>query len=228
MAGEPEEGDEAGDGRQRLVQEERVEAGRLERVRRAWVGRDPVGAVDRDPPWQVGRRAVQLLVEEVAPPADRLHGEEGRGNDVRPGGDRLALVLDPADPDEGPEQQAAEDAEPGVGRQDDRQPVVGVQVPAVDDVVEPAADERRDGDDDHGVDDEPRVETLPGRLPGHDDVDGDQPEGVADPVPVDGDRPELNEDRVRGQEVGHRAASVPLPFLYWPSMSHHRSRPARR
>ena len=60
--------------RERLVQEQRVEVfaqrrGRV-RARRTRVLDDPMGAVDRDAPRQVRRRAVELLVEEVPPAGD--------------------------------------------------------------------------------------------------------------------------------------------------------------
>ena len=56
----------------------------------------------------------------------------------------------------------AVDAEARVGRQDDLERVVLVQVPLVDDVVQPAADQRRDRDDDDPVVDEPGVEARGG------------------------------------------------------------------
>ena len=60
------------------------------RTARARVGRDAVGAVDRDAPRQGRRRAVQLLVEEVAPARDGLHHEQARRDDVRPAQERDA------------------------------------------------------------------------------------------------------------------------------------------
>ena len=88
-AGDPQQRDGADDAAQRLVQEQRLEAGGRLGVERARVLDDAVGAVDRDAPRQVGRRPVQLLVEEVAEPADRLHHEQAGRDDVRPLRERL-------------------------------------------------------------------------------------------------------------------------------------------
>ena len=65
-----------------------MEVGRLEREGRARVLGDPMLAVDRDAPRQVRRRAVQLLVEEVAQaPAACIDEDAGR-HDVRPAPER--------------------------------------------------------------------------------------------------------------------------------------------
>ena len=84
VAGEPDQDKGAEEPGQRLVQEQRMEVRRRDRVVDARVGGDAVGAVDRDAPRQRRRRAVQLLVEEVAEPADRLHHEQRRRHDVGP------------------------------------------------------------------------------------------------------------------------------------------------
>ena len=72
----------------RLVEEERDEV-LSERRRRVGPGRTGVFghavlALDGDAPGQVGRRAVQLLVHEVAPAADGLGQQDARGEDVAP------------------------------------------------------------------------------------------------------------------------------------------------
>jgi hypothetical protein len=126
---------------------------------------------------------------------------------VHPGPHRLALVADPEDADDRAGDEPAEHPEARVGGQGDADEVALVEVPAVDDVVEPTADEGGDGHHDHPVGDERRVEALAARLVGEDEIDRDEPEGVADPVPVDGDRAELDEDRVGG-EVEHDRRSV--------------------
>ena len=91
----------------------------------------------------------------------------------------------------------AVDAEPRVRRQEDLDRVVLVERPLVDDVVQPTADQRRDRDDDHPVAEDVGVLAGPPRQPDHDQVGGGQPERIADAVPVDGQRPELDGDRVR-------------------------------
>ena len=82
-----------------------------------------------------------------------------------------------------------------------------VERPLVDDVVQPPADERRDGDDDHAVADELRVLAAAARLADEHEVDRREADGVADPVPVDGERADLERDRVRG-DVDHRRGGV--------------------
>ena len=183
---------------QRLVQEQRVEPGRRERKRLARVVGDAVGAVDGDAPWQVGRRAVQLLVEEVPPAPDRLHHEDARRDDVGPAPERLLPAAGQEPRNERAGEDPAVDAEARVRRQDDLEPVVLVQLPLVDDVVQPAADQRRDRDDDDPVVDEARVQAAPARLAGDDDVGGGKPPGIRDAVPEDRERPELECDRVGG------------------------------
>ena len=66
IAGDEQQDDHPDQVEDRFVQEERVEAGRVDRVR-VEVGpwRDAVVGVDRDAPRQGGGRSVQLLVDEV-------------------------------------------------------------------------------------------------------------------------------------------------------------------
>ena len=104
----------------------------------------------------------------------------------------------------------AVDAEAGVRRQDDLEQVVLVQLPLVDDVVQPAADQRGDGDDDDPVVDEPGVEAPPARLARDHEVGERDPDGVADAVPVDRDGSEVEGDgigRDRDQREDGRIAA---------------------
>ena len=178
------------------------QVGRRRRVRTRVV-RDAVDALDRDTPRQVGRRAVQLLVEEVAPACDRLHDEEARGHDVRPAQERCTLVAAVQEGRDRPGDDPAVDAQAGVGRQEDLDRVVLVErVPLVDDVVGAAADQCGDGHDDDPVPEQVGVlASPPGEADQH-EVDDSQAHGVADAVPADGQRPELERDRVRG-EIEH-------------------------
>ena len=57
--------------------------------------------------------------------------------------------------------------------------------PLVDDVVQPAADERGDGDDDDPVADDVGVLAGPPREPDEDHVGDGEADGVAQPVPAD-------------------------------------------
>ena len=124
-----------------------------------------------------------------------LHEEDARRDDVRPAPERDPVVADEVDHRERARDEAAEDAEAAVRRQDDLQGVVGVQLPLVDDVVEPAADQRRDGDDDQPVADDRRVLAEAPRLADHELVRPEQADRVGDAVPVQGERPELRTDR---------------------------------
>ena len=169
---------------QRLVQEQRLEPGGLERERLARVVGDPVGALDRDAPRERRRRTVQLLVEEVAPAGDGLHREQARGDDVGPAPDGLVQPPGVDDQRDEPGGDPAVDPQPRVRRQHDLEQVVLVQRPLVDDVVHPAADERRDGHDDHPVADQGRVLACPAREPDQDLVCHREPDRIADPVPV--------------------------------------------
>src|SRR3954452_16709561 len=91
--------------------------------------RDLMSAFYANSQRQRGRRPVQLLVEEVPPPADRLHHEEPGRNDVRPTEEAL---LSKPDEDRARERAGddaarhAEACEPGervaaAGLSDDRQ-----------------------------------------------------------------------------------------------------------
>jgi hypothetical protein len=71
---------------QRLVEERRVEGGEL------LVAGAAEGGLDLERPGQVGRPAVELLVEVVAPPADRLRQRQRRRRGVGHRRDRAALA----------------------------------------------------------------------------------------------------------------------------------------
>ena len=131
-----------------------------------------------------------------------LHREQPGGDDVRPAQEVLTLGADVQECRRGPEDDPAIHAQTRVGRQEDLDRVVLVEGPLVDDVVQPTADQRRDRDDDHPVADEFGVLAGPARQPDDDEIGGGKADRVADPVPVDGDRPELDRDRI-GREVEH-------------------------
>ena len=102
-----------------------------------------VGAVDRDAPRQVGRRPVQLLVEEVAEAAEGLHHEQAGRDHVRPLRERLVPAARDVPGGDRAGDDPAVDPQPRVRRQEDLDRVVLVERPLVDDVVQPAADQRR-------------------------------------------------------------------------------------
>ena len=93
---------------------------------------------------------------------------------------------------------AAVDAQPRVRRQDDRDRIVGVQLPLVDDVVQPATDQRRDGHDDDPVADHIRVLAGEAREADEHEVRDGEADRVHQPVPADAERAELERDRDRG------------------------------
>jgi hypothetical protein len=74
--------DEQQDADHHRVVDQLVEEGRVEGVV-LLVARDAVLRVDLEPPGQVGRLAVELLVPPVAEPADALREEQPRGDAVR-------------------------------------------------------------------------------------------------------------------------------------------------
>ena len=116
-----------------------------------------------------------------------------------------------------PGQDPAVDAEARVGRHHDREKVVLVPLPLVDDVVQAAADEGRDRHDDDPVVHQPGIQAPAARLAGDDQVRRGQSKGVADAVPVDRDGADLEGDGIRrhvdqrdqrqqerGHQEGHR------------------------
>ena len=210
---EPDQRDRADHAGQRFVEEERVEERRFRVGAAARVGGDAMRAVDRDAPRQLRRRAVQLLVEEVPPARDGLHHEQPRRHDVGPAQERDTLVAGVQECGDGPRDDPAIHAEPGVRRQEDLDQVVLVERPLVDDVIGAAADERRDRDDDDPVGQDLGVLAGPPREPDHDQVGRGETQRVADPVPVDRDRAELDRDRVRGEVEHPRKCSGVLPIL---------------
>ena len=96
---------------------------------------------------------------------------------------------------DGARDDAAIHAETRIRRQDDLERIVLVELPLVDDVVQAAADERRDRDDDHRVRQEPDVKPAPACLVSDDEVGRRQPDRVGDAVPVDRERPDGEGDR---------------------------------
>ncbi len=193
--------------RYQFVQEQRMEAGRRLGERRARIRRDAVGAVDRDAPGQRRRRAVQLLVEEVAPARDGLHEEQGGRDDVGPAPERQVVPARVPDQREQSGHDPAVDAKAGVRGQEDLDRVARVERPLVDHVVQPAADQRRDRHDDHPVADDIGILAGPFRETGDQEVRGGKTDGIADAVPADRDRADLEGDGIGG-EVEH-PRSVP-------------------
>ncbi len=113
------------------------------------------------PHGRVGRRAVQLLVEEVAPSSDGLCEERTGHHDVERQPQRhLVAPTVPGDAHDRA-RDATVQTEPAVGREHDGREVVAVVQPLVDDVVQPGADERTDRDRDEGARDERGVEPSP-------------------------------------------------------------------
>ena len=161
-----------------------------------------MGAVDRDSPRELRRRAIELLVEEVPPAPDCLHREQGGGDDVRPHPPGKPVIPDKPDERDDPGDQAAVHAQPGIRRQYDLQQVMLIQGPLIDDVIQPTTDQRRDRDHDQAVPDDLRILAEPSRLTHEDGVTGEQTHGIRDAVPVHRQRSEVEGDRV-DEEVDH-------------------------
>ncbi len=194
----------------RLVEEERVEAGRLDREERAWVGGDAVGAVDRDTPRQVGWWSVQLLVEEVAPAGDALGEERAGDNGVEPESERKALPAGVDDDAQCRTGHAAIQPETRVGRQDDRQQVVLVQRPLIDHVVQAAAEQREHQHQRQRTEDVRWVDAAPLRLALRDEQHDRQADDIAQAVPADG----YARDHVRTRgDVDHGEHGRSIPIL---------------
>ena len=79
-------------------------------------------------------------------------------------------------------------------------------------MVGATADQRRDRDDDDPVAEDLGVLAGPARQPDHHQVGDGEAERVADPVPVDGQRPELEGDRVRDEFEHPRKCSGVAPY----------------
>ncbi len=127
----------------RLVEEERVEAGRLEEGL-AGVALDAVLALDGDAPWRVRGWPVQLLVEEVAPAGDAwaksvpgMTASSARHTGMRGAECRWRCPVR--------HRRSRRTGEPAVGRQHDGRQVATVDVELVDDVVKPGTDDGQDG-----------------------------------------------------------------------------------
>src|SRR6188508_1564521 len=111
----------------------RVVVGQLDR---AGVLLDAMSAIDGQPPGQVRGRAVELLVEEVAPARDALREERAGHDDVERAGERdAATAHEDPDADGGPD-DAPVQAQPGIGREDRPEGVGRIELPLPDDVIQ--------------------------------------------------------------------------------------------
>ena len=122
-----------------------------------------------------------------------------------------------SDPDERPEDAAVE-AEPRIRREEDREEVLAVarladraRVPLVDDVVEPTAEKGESTDQQQGVPDVVAGDAAALSLRLGDEEHDGKGNDVADAVPTDVERPELNGNRVRrdGDQREH-GGSIPI------------------
>ena len=152
-------------------------------------------AVDGMPHGSIRRRAVQLLVEVVAPARDALR-EEGSGHDhVEGEAQRQVLPARVDDDAEGGASDAAVQAQARVGRQDARQVLAVARLsqtagaPLVDDVVQPAADEGQRADQQQRIPDVVGVVCRAGQLALRDQQQDADADDVANAVPADVDGP---------------------------------------
>ncbi len=141
--------------------------------------------VDLEPPRQVGRLAVELLVPPVAEAADRLRQQERGRDDVHRAQHAPAGALDHPGAREHAEEDPAPDPEATLPDLEDALPLrVGDVVPGGDDVVEPRADDPgRDAP--HGdPEDQVGVALAPAPAPARQEDGGDDRDEQRQPVRV--------------------------------------------
>ncbi len=194
---------------QTLVQERR-----MERVVLAVAG-DPVRRVDLQPPRQVGRPAVELLVEVVPPPSDPLCDHDGWCEGVGQRGEPDAV---PATPDVGTERTERhrapdpQSAAPDVERGPRVLPRLEVQLRVGDHVVQPGSDQserhRPDRDVTDGAGTAAPLPPPPVAVPDRDD----DAEEDAQRVRPDRDRAEVPHRlrRARDRRESHCFASFSM------------------
>ena len=187
-APQEEQHENADQAQHRLIEEERDEVGigrGASAKCRARVLRDPVLALDGDAPRQRRRRAVQLLVHEVAPAPNDLGDEDAGRDDVGPAPERDAVVADQPDHRDQAGEQAPVYAQPAVRRQEDLGQMVLVVGPLIDHVVGPPADQRGDRNHDQGVRDYVGpLTTFPRQIEGE-PRGGNDRRDVANAIPAD-------------------------------------------
>ena len=125
---------------ERLVEEGRVE-GRVREQRRILVLDGPVRQVDLEAPREVGRLAVELLVEVVAPAPDRLREEQARRDHVHEGEHALPGALDHPGANEHAAGDPAPDPEAALPDRERLPPLLVDGAPARDDVVDARSDD---------------------------------------------------------------------------------------
>ena len=114
------------------------------------------------------------------------------------------------DPDERPEHSAVQ-AQARVGRQEDRDRVVLVEVPLVDHVVQPTTQEGEDADDQQRVPDVGPGNAAALGLDLRDQQQHCQRDHVADAVPADGDRAEVDQRGIGGYRYQREhGGSIPI------------------
>ncbi len=156
-------------------------------------------------PHSAGRRAVQLLIHEVAEPADDLAQQQGRREDVEPAGGIDALragIEQDAQRAAGNRTRNADAAVPDL-RNGGR--VRAVVIPEVDDVVDPGADHPGDHDPEKHRPAVLGVLAEPGGDPGAQERADEHRAGDDDPVPVQLERADLN-----GDGIDHRGILAPI------------------
>ena len=131
----------------------------------------PARLRDVELPRQVGRPPERLLVEEVAPPADRLREQEGRRHDVQIGEKRQPLGPDVGTAREQPRDEAPVDRQATLPDREHPPPRLRLVVVEVEeDVVEPGADQAADQGDLR------RLEKVVGGLAAASGLAGREPE----------------------------------------------------
>src|SRR5262245_35643483 len=190
-----------------LVQEGRVE-GRVLDVRAA------VRRVDLEPPRQVGRLPVELLVEPVTPAADALCEQQAGRDCVHEQADAVPGASDDPRAREDAEENPAPHAEAALPDGERRPPGVDRLhlAPARDVVVDPRADDpERDSPDGDAEDEIPVAAPLHPAVAGKGDAGRDR-EQEHDPVEMDRERADVDRAAMRrgnAREDAHRQKILP-------------------
>src|SRR5882724_1097214 len=176
---------------QRLVEEGRVEVLVLGVAERTVLGRDV------ELPRQIGRTAEGFIVEEVAPPADRLAEYHVGPHDIEAAQDReLPPVREPHTAQR-PHDQAAVHGEPAFPDGDDLPRIPAVVIPVEGDLVEPRTDQTGQDRPLPDPDDVVGGEALTlGPTVAEPEPDDDRG-GHENAIPADDDGTELERDRAR-------------------------------
>ncbi len=158
---------------------------------RAVLGRDV------ELPRQIGRTAEGFIVEEVAPPADRLAEYHVGPHDIEAAQDRELPPVREPHTEQRPHDQAAVHGEPAFPDGDDLPRIPAVVIPVEGDLVEPRTDQTGQDRPLPGADDVVGRKIVSLGLAVAEPESDDDRGGHENAVPADDDRTDLERDRAR-------------------------------